>query len=615
MRWRYLAENLYKSRVVNPIPPISAVGNPKDEYEILCEKAPKFDKGWVFVDFDSQDKNKRDLIFFHKKKGNTIYYYRKNRDLLENGSKNLRHEDWASIQMNDVSEWINNLSVNVDDFWYIEVDSEKTTNIIVYGGVANIFGKLKTIWDTEIKLSSTGENFVFFDYKLQEIKSYTEKELDEKIGMRIAKITTKDGKIVKVEDQRAIQFSKEFDTSIFVENWGVYSIWDGKIKVVHLEESITTKLNDIHTHQNKEVLDKFVLRWGILYWWDKNFEAQGEANEAENIGWGFGLYKEKYGTRLRMKSISASGGISIIDRWETLEIAGGMVTETTTQTLVWDGSTTTFTLNEEVYNTGLIWVTTEAGTALVFNVDYTIGDDKRTITFIQPPIRKVFVNYIVKSGLGIQTSWEANTASNSDTEGFGLYKEKKGTDLKFNRIAAGENVSITQDASGKIIINAEGGGWGWPAGWEKSIVGVVEGVIDGVNKFFNLPQTPISWDAVLIFQNGLLQKRDSDYTISDRTITFISAPDKWDEVLYELYTKVLTTLSRISFNPTQDTFWKDWETIGLYNIINTPKNNSTRLWVNGVFMFEGIDYKIKDKQLYIKNIKAWDEVQLLYFYS
>ena len=132
MKWRYLAENLYKSRIVNPIVAVSSVWDALDEYEILCETAPKYDKGWVFVDFDSTDTSKRDLIFFHRKKDKTIYYYRKNRDLLNNGAKSVKHEDWATIQMNDVSEWINSLSRNLEDFWYIEEKYDKETDIMVY---------------------------------------------------------------------------------------------------------------------------------------------------------------------------------------------------------------------------------------------------------------------------------------------------------------------------------------------------------------------------------------------------------------------------------------------------------------------------------------------------
>ena len=182
MKWRYLAENLYKSRIVNPIVPVSSVGDALDEYEILCEAAPKYDMGWVFVDFDSTDTSKRDLIFFHRKKDKTIYYYRKNRDLLNNGAKSARHEDWATIQMNDVSEWINALSRNLEDFWYIEQKYDKDNDIMVYWGRINIFGVVSNIADTVLSIPVTTDwKFsIFFDYSDKLIKKHYLKPVADK---------------------------------------------------------------------------------------------------------------------------------------------------------------------------------------------------------------------------------------------------------------------------------------------------------------------------------------------------------------------------------------------------------------------------------------------------
>ena len=193
MKWRYLAENLYKSRIVNPIVAISDTGNALDEYEILCESAPKFDKGRVFVDFDNSDTTKRDLIFFHRKKDKTIYYYRKNRDLLGTWAISSKHEDGATIQMNDVSEWINSLSKNLEDFGHIEEKYDTKNDIMVFWWDVDVFWTITTVNDTKLTVSTTTDwNFyVFFDYTTSAFAIYSEEDAATKVWVKIAKIVIK----------------------------------------------------------------------------------------------------------------------------------------------------------------------------------------------------------------------------------------------------------------------------------------------------------------------------------------------------------------------------------------------------------------------------------------
>ena len=55
---------------------------------------------------------------------------------------------------------------------------------------------------------------------------------------------------------------------------------------------------------------------------------------------------------------------------------------------------------------------------------------------------------------------------------------------------------------------------------------VPSGTINGSNVTFSIAQTPLEDDAVIVFKNGLIQQRGAsdDYTLSDVTITFITAP-------------------------------------------------------------------------------------------
>lgn len=82
------------------------------------------------MDFENPDK--RDLIFYHSKTGNELSYYRMNRDLLGNGANNVTHTKGASVRMNDVGEWMNYISQNVEDFGTIEQWGDGLNVIKVY---------------------------------------------------------------------------------------------------------------------------------------------------------------------------------------------------------------------------------------------------------------------------------------------------------------------------------------------------------------------------------------------------------------------------------------------------------------------------------------------------
>lgn len=50
------------------------------------------------------------------------------------------------------------------------------------------------------------------------------------------------------------------------------------------------------------------------------------------------------------------------------------------------------------------------------------------------------------------------------------------------------------------------------------------GTVNGSNKVFTLSQLPLENDAVLVFLNGILQTLTTDYTLSNQTLTFVTAP-------------------------------------------------------------------------------------------
>jgi hypothetical protein len=143
-RARYKGENLYRTRITTDIPAISSAGNPLDVFQFDVVQAPTESKGWVFVDFTDTDN--RDLIYYHDKTGNTLSYYRKDRDLLNNGSIAVTHPANDFVQINDVSQWIDYTFANLEDFG--KVIDMGTNNAIIYGGYIWYNGNFVNIPDT-----------------------------------------------------------------------------------------------------------------------------------------------------------------------------------------------------------------------------------------------------------------------------------------------------------------------------------------------------------------------------------------------------------------------------------------------------------------------------------
>ena len=53
---------------------------------------------------------------------------------------------------------------------------------------------------------------------------------------------------------------------------------------------------------------------------------------------------------------------------------------------------------------------------------------------------------------------------------------------------------------------------------------VPTGTVNGSNTNFTLSQTPVEADAMLVFLNGIQQKKTTDWTVSGTTLIFVVAP-------------------------------------------------------------------------------------------
>lgn len=233
-RARYKGENLYRTRITTDIPAISSAGNPLDVFQFDVVQAPTESKGWVFVDFTDTDN--RDLIYYHDKTGNTLSYYRKDRDLLNNGSIAVTHPANDFVQINDVSQWIDYTFANLEDFG--KVIDMGTNNAIIYGGYIWYNGNFVNIPDTWLNALADGTWYAVFDYTDGTIKFIT--SLVWFVGLRFATVSLAGWDIVSITDTRWIEWHTNFDPLFFVYNSGVLSIVDWSIGTAQIADNSVT---------------------------------------------------------------------------------------------------------------------------------------------------------------------------------------------------------------------------------------------------------------------------------------------------------------------------------------------------------------------------------------
>jgi len=274
---RLHAESFYNTQITQSVMPISASWDPYTEFTINVQKAPLYDQWWVFLDFTNP--TKRDLVFFHAKTWNILTYYRKNRDLLLNGANALEHTAWSTIQMNDVSMWINFAMDNIEDFWYVEhIDS---TNIKVYGG--NIFaaGTYRTVVDQNLDLTALADWdwYVYYNYATNLFATIANLSSVTTWYTRIAKVTKTIGIISDVDDLRSLVWSVSYDTDFFSFNAnGELIIADNAITTSKILNSAVTKAKIDFTG----ITTTDIVEWTNLYYteWRVNANPNVAANTA-----------------------------------------------------------------------------------------------------------------------------------------------------------------------------------------------------------------------------------------------------------------------------------------------------------------------------------------------
>lgn len=600
MKWRYLAQNLYKSTISQTVPAIWLSGTQLDEFEIICTNPPANSSGWIFLDFEYVEK--RDLIFFHKKVWNTIYYYRKNRDLLNNWSRNVRHEEQASLQQNDVSERINFLTKNVDDFWFVEYPYWGNLILKVYWGLVKLFSTEQTIPDTILTTVNWTKELVFkfADTSFSLIDTV---DLSTLVWIHIWTVVALAWAITSYTDVRTISFWPQFSATYFeMLAWQIV-IKSWSISLDRLSAAVQTSLWLSHSHTNSSTIWLFsTVDWN-LYWNWHIMDQSWEANTMENIWSWLWVYKEKIWVVFKIKTLKWSGSIWVVDQWDFLEITSWQVTESATETFTWDWIWNTFSLTDSPIWAGLVWIVSSWWVMLVNWVDFTIN--WKDITFTNIPVlgEKMYITYIKVNALWQAAVWEINTASNFWSVWLGLYKDKVGVNLRFKKLKAGANITIAEDPEWLIQIDASGTWWAgtttskWVPTW----------LINSSNVTFSIPAAPVAnW--LFLYQNWMVLLEGVDYTLAWTTITMTTAPITWD-VLY--YTTVIVATETIWRTYTWSIDWVNKS----FALWATPKANSTYVYLNWITQLEWVDYTVSSNVVtFVTAPITWDTLQIKYFY-
>lgn len=217
---RFGWENFYKTRLSAVMPAISASWDPLTEFSFSVETAPKRSQWWVIIEYT--DTAYRDLIFYHRTSGTTLYYYRQFRDLLWLGSHTREHPNQSFVQINNFAQFFDYLFYNTDDFGLIEDYWTNKVNVRWWG--LYIWQWYFTISDALLTLANGTHNIVF-DTSTQTITSNASWLTSTQKLLWVVVVSWSD--ITSITDKRANQFFFVDDEVFqFDGNWVLRFVWD-----------------------------------------------------------------------------------------------------------------------------------------------------------------------------------------------------------------------------------------------------------------------------------------------------------------------------------------------------------------------------------------------------
>lgn len=205
--------------------------------------------------------------------------------------------------------------------------------------------------------------------------------------------------------------------------------------------------------------------------------AAGEANSGTNVGAGNEIFKEKSGTDLVFRSLTAGSGIVLTNSIDGNEIeiaatggGGGSAITVRDEGSIIDTSLTELNFTGAGVTTsqtspGVVEVSIAGGGGSGTDESVKVSSNDTTAGYLADKlVAGTNITLTANNDGGNETitisasssgSGEANTASNLGG-GEGLFTTKSGIDLPFKSLVAGTNVSLSSDAN-EITINATGG--------------------------------------------------------------------------------------------------------------------------------------------------------------
>jgi hypothetical protein len=185
----------------------------------------------------------------------------------------------------------------------------------------------------------------------------------------------------------------------------------------------------------------------------------------------------------------------------------------------------------------------------------------------------------VVSGLGLTNQGELQLRELS-TNGSNYVSHRAAANMSSNYTvtwpasAPGSNTYLKYDGSNYVWATVSGGG---------SVSYYQEtpsGAVNGTNTAFTILNEPGTSDALLVYVNGLLKRKTTDYTYSSLTITFTTAPAPGSDV-YAVYTSATNDVQEVpsgTVNGSNTAF----------TLAQTPASNATvTIYLDGVLQRQG----------------------------
>ncbi len=185
-------------------------------------------------------------------------------------------------------------------------------------------------------------------------------------------------------------------------------------------------------------------------------------------------------------------------------------------------------------------------------------------------------------------------------------------------LKAGTGISIQTGSNGQVEISSVAGA-GAGVGTELVMNVSPFGTQDGENSIFELADEPADASSFMLWLNGQLMTRDSDYLLNGKTVTFTtgSVPESGD-VIRAMYSKTVTAkLYSLNVAPTQLILSESAMT-GLVLPHEPDPADSLMLFLNGQLLTQGNghDYYLTGREVtFYSQVESLDMVRATYSYA